>query len=63
MATEKNVLICPRCKSTKVAPHPKGKHKVKHGQVFEATYTKHVCEKCGYTGNFFPEIVKLKKND
>lgn len=55
MATR--MLICPRCKSTNIAPHPKDGHKVKHGQIFEATYTKHVCEKCGYSGTFFPEAV------
>ena len=61
MAAEIPVLICPKCKSTKIAPHPKNGHKTEHGQVFEATYTRHICEKCGYTGNFFPEIQKFKQ--
>jgi predicted nucleic-acid-binding Zn-ribbon protein len=57
------VIVCPKCGSTDVIPHKKGKHTIAHGEAFEATWTRKVCEKCGYYGSFFPEVPKkiLKK--
>jgi len=52
---EKGVLICPRCGSTAIIPHPKD-HEIPHGSVYEAFYSKRICESCGYTGYFFPEV-------
>ncbi len=53
----KKLIICPKCKSTKVAPHAGGRHEVRYGAVFEATYAEKVCENCGFAGKFFPEVV------
>jgi len=64
MEKEKRVLICPRCGSTKIMPHPSDKkHNIKHGSVLEAYYSKRICENCKYTGYFFPDVPanRLKK--
>jgi len=58
VAAAASKLICPKCKGTKVIPHPPRGHDIPHASIFEATYTSHVCEDCGYAGSFFPEVQK-----
>lgn len=59
---ENRILICPRCGSTKIIPHHKN-HMIHHGEIEEAFYSVRICEKCHYTGYFFPEVPvsKLKQ--
>ena len=54
---EKPVRICPKCKSTDISPdlsiqaYGKG-----------SFFNEYKCNKCGYTGQFFPEVKKISKN-
>lgn len=52
---EDYILICPKCGSTKIIPHPKN-HNIHHGDVEEAFYSVRICESCHYVGYFFPEV-------
>ena len=48
--------ICPKCKSEDVSPDLSF-------QAFAqgSFFNQFKCNKCGYTGQFFPELVKIKK--
>jgi len=49
--------ICPKCKSTDISPNFSARAYAK-GSFFN----EFKCNKCGYTGQFFPEVeVKKKK--
>ncbi|MGC8940854.1 MAG: hypothetical protein ACP5JY_02365 [Candidatus Nanoarchaeia archaeon] len=61
ISNTKNILICPRCGSTKIMPHPKN-HEIRCGATQEAFYSMRICETCGYTGYFFPEVPLSKLN-
>lgn len=55
---DKLVRVCPKCKSTDISPTLS---KEAYGQG--ALFNEYKCNKCGYVGQFFPEIPEkeLKK--
>ena len=54
---EKLVRICPKCKSTDISPDLSIQS---YGQG--SFFNGYKCNKCGYSGQLFPEIKKSSKN-
>tara|TARA_Y100000310_G_C20700313_1_gene829095 strand:- start:2163 stop:2330 length:168 start_codon:yes stop_codon:yes gene_type:complete len=47
--SEKLIRICPRCRSTDI-------HADLSTQAYIRGFNEHICNKCGYTGQFFPAV-------